>query len=283
MKEWNAQKIVELMEHSGGIAMKYKSAMEPEIKSDKTIVTKADKTIETFLDAELCGNDPGVYVIGEESLDSHDWDYVGNALSETAFIIDPVDGTAVYAAGLSMWGISVGYAVGGVLRESAIYLPETGEMMITDHGKTLLRGEKNGQFRELKPFRKAYESTGAVSCTQNLVKHGSFSGGELLQSIGSCVYPGVYLARQIYMAGIFHAKLWDIAGFLPALKNLGFRSLTKSGTDYLSLKITPELYEMGPEAKIPFKMPGHCIIASTDEICTTLAEKCSFPENRPFQ
>ena len=170
MKDWNVKKIVELLEHCGGIAMKYKTAMHPEIKGDKTIVTQADKAIEAFLDRELCGNDDGVYVIGEESLDSHDWNYLNAALRETAFIIDPVDGTAVYASGLPMWGISIGYAVAGVLRESAIYLPESEELMITDHGKTFLRGGKSGPFRELKPFRKKYVSTDAVSCTQKLVK-----------------------------------------------------------------------------------------------------------------
>ena len=117
MKNWDRKQIVSLLEESGRIAMKYKTGMSPEMKSDHTIVTRADKEIESFLDASLSGGDPDVFIIGEESIDSCD---LSLALANTAFIVDPIDGTAVYAGGLPMWGISIGYAVKGKLLESAI-------------------------------------------------------------------------------------------------------------------------------------------------------------------
>ena len=275
MNHWNREKIVSLLEQSGRIAMEYKTKMAPEMKSDNSIVTQADKAIEAFLDEAFTDEANNVFVIGEESIDSCS---LNKALDNTAFIIDPIDGTAVYAAGLPMWGISIGYAVKGVMTESAVYLPETEELMITESGKTYLRCGSNNAFTELKPFRKEYMKAGAVYVTQTLAKRGFFKGAELLHSIGSCVYPGVYLAKQAYLAGVYFAKIWDVAGILPALKNLGFCSVTADGSDLMSLKISPEVYDMDIGSKRFLKMKEIHVISSTEENCRRISEKITFPE-----
>ena len=278
MKEWNRSKIVELLEESGRIAMEYKSKMDPEIKEDRTIVTQADKAIQAFLDSALTAGETDVCIIGEESIEHCD---LPKALANTAFVIDPIDGTAVYACGLPMWGISIGYAVKGKLTESAIYLPETEDLLVTEHGKTYLRRGDENAFEELKPFRKEYTDTGAIALSQSFTKQGMFNGHELLNAMGSCVFAGVYLANQVFQAGIVRAKLWDVAGFLPALKNLGFCSLSRNGTDLLSLKITPEFYEMEEDAEVPFRLKCHHILSSSEENCSRVMEKIiSFPEDK---
>lgn len=277
MKEWNRKQIVELLEESGRIAISYKNRMAPEIKEDCSIVTQADKAIQSFLDSALTEGETDVYIIGEESVENCD---LSNALKHTAFVIDPIDGTAVYACGLPMWGISIGYAVSGKLTESAIYLPETEDLLITESGRTYLRkGDKN-EFTELKPFRKEYTDTGAIALSQSFTKKGVFNGHELLNAMGSCVFAGVYLANQVFQAGIVRAKLWDVGGFLPALKNLGFYSLSKNGTDLLSLEITSEFYEMEPDAEVPFRLKCHHILSSKEENCKRVMEKVIFPEER---
>ena len=276
MNHWNREKVVELLEQSGRIAMEYKTKMAPEMKSDNSIVTQADKAIERFLDEAFTDESNNVYVIGEESLDSCS---LNKALDNTAFIIDPIDGTAVYAAGLPMWGISIGYAVKGKFTESAIYLPETEELMITESGKTYLRCGSGNDFVELKPFRKEYMEAGAVYVTQTLAKQGFFNGAELLHSIGSCVYPGVYLAKQAYLAGVYFAKIWDVAGLLPALKNLGFHSFSGDGSDLMSLEISPEVYDMDADSNSFLRMRGIHVISSTEESCRKIAEKITFPDH----
>ena len=276
MNHWNREKVVELLEQSGRIAMEYKTKMAPEMKSDNSIVTQADKAIERFLDEAFTDEANNVYVIGEESLDSCS---LNKALDNTAFIIDPIDGTAVYAAGLPMWGISIGYAVKGKFTESAIYLPETEELMITESGKTYLRCGSGNDFVELKPFRKEYMEAGAVYVTQTLAKQGFFNGAELLHSIGSCVYPGVYLAKQAYLAGVYFAKIWDVAGLLPALKNLGFHSFSGDGSDLMSLEISPEVYDMDADSNSFLRMRGIHVISSTEESCRKIAEKITFPDH----
>ncbi len=275
MKEWNRTQIVELLEESGRIAKQYKSKMAPEIKADRTIVTAADKAIQEFLDHALTHGETDVFIIGEESQESCDLE---KALKNTAFIIDPIDGTAVYAGGLPQWGISIGYAVNGKLQESAIYLPDLEDLMVTESGKTCLRSGDRNEFSEALPFRKEYTETGAVYIPQDLAKYGTFKGGEMVQSIGSCVYPGVYLAKKIYQAGIFRSKLWDVAGFLPALKNLGFCSACKQGTDLLSLEISDEIYSLDMNGKVPYKMKCHHVLAGSEEICRHVLQKTDLAE-----
>lgn len=275
MKTWDAATIAELLKKSGKIALECKNEMAPEMKKDHSIVTRADKAVEFFLGQKLTEGESDVYIIGEESIESCD---LQNALKKTAFIIDPIDGTAVYAAGLPMWGISIGFSVAGVLQESAIYLPDTEDLMITDSGKTFLQCGDSSGLEELHPFEKEYTETGAVSISQRIAKKGNFCGSELLQSIGSCVYPGVFMAKQIYMAGIFRAKIWDVAGFLPALKNLGFVSANKQGTDLMSLKISPECYDLDENSDHLLMMKCHNVIASSAMICDSVLSRSHFPE-----
>ena len=276
MKQWNRKEIVALLEESGRIAMHYKNDMAAEQKGDKTIVTKADRAIEAFLDEALTRGETDVYIIGEESLKDCQLE---KALANTAFIIDPIDGTAVYAAGFSMWGISIGYAVNGKLQEGAIYLPDSQELMITDNGETFLRVGDQNEFQKVEPPRKVQRAGNAVAVCQKVLKYGEMDMPGLIQAIGSCVFPGVYMAKQSYQAGVVQANLWDVAGFLAALKNLGFCSKNRQGTDLMSLEISEELYSMKPaEGKILLKCCN--VIAYTEEFCDEILSCAIFPEDK---
>lgn len=52
-------------------------------------------------------------------------------MAETTFIIDPIDGTSSFAAGLPSYGISLACASGGKIIEGAISLPLSREFFIT--------------------------------------------------------------------------------------------------------------------------------------------------------
>ncbi|WP_327786111.1 inositol monophosphatase family protein, partial [Borreliella garinii] len=68
-------------------------------KSDGSIVTQVDKQIEQFLFREI--KKPGNFFIGEETIFTYGEEYIKDALmAENTFIIDPIDGTSSFAAGL---------------------------------------------------------------------------------------------------------------------------------------------------------------------------------------
>lgn len=98
---------VELMHalaaEAGAIAMKWyqRADLPVEIKADASPVTIADKEIETHLRARIAAAFTGDGLIGEE---------FGSApgASEFTWVIDPIDGTVSFAAGVPLFGVLIG-------------------------------------------------------------------------------------------------------------------------------------------------------------------------------
>lgn len=135
MDFWNAGRIIELFAECGRQALEIKKHPNAALKYDRTLVTDADRTIERILAAELGDETNGVYILGEETHRQKSSDYLARALTGKTWIIDPVDGTANFAHQRMLWGISIAFAEGGVIRDGGVYMPELGEMMITSGGR----------------------------------------------------------------------------------------------------------------------------------------------------
>ncbi len=84
------------------------------------LVTVADEAAERAITHALKQAFPQALVIGEEAVSAHPELLAQLAGAELAFVIDPIDGTANYAAGLPLFGVMVavlskGRTVGGVI------------------------------------------------------------------------------------------------------------------------------------------------------------------------
>jgi histidinol phosphatase-like enzyme (inositol monophosphatase family) len=90
------------------------------IKSDSSYVTDTDKAIETRLRALIEQRYPGHGIMGEE-FGSHDLD------AEYVWVLDPIDGTAPFVAGIPVYGSLIGLARGGVPWLGVIEHPATHE------------------------------------------------------------------------------------------------------------------------------------------------------------
>ena len=119
---WNRDEIVDLLTEAGEIAKSAKRNIQREVKPDQSIVTQADRQIESVLSKRLERPDEGVYFIGEETIGEKGEDYVQNALRSEAFVVDPIDGTVPYSYGMPNWGISIGHMVNSRLTDGAVYL-----------------------------------------------------------------------------------------------------------------------------------------------------------------
>jgi fructose-1,6-bisphosphatase/inositol monophosphatase family enzyme len=81
--------------------------------SKQDLVTDADEAAERFITDGLTHMFPGCLVVGEEAA-SRDATLIGKlAGAELAFVVDPIDGTANYAAGLPLFGVMVAAVVRG--------------------------------------------------------------------------------------------------------------------------------------------------------------------------
>lgn len=129
------------------------------------LVTDADEAAETAIAAGLQRLYPGCLVVGEEAA-SRDPALIGKlAGASLAFTVDPVDGTANYAAGLPLFGVMVACIVRGEVAGSVIYDPvcDTASLAIRGEGAWEQAGDGTRTVLRVAEAVPVCEMTGAVS------------------------------------------------------------------------------------------------------------------------
>jgi histidinol phosphatase-like enzyme (inositol monophosphatase family) len=101
----------------------FQAGVRAEIKADQTPVTIADREAEQVLRARIARDFPDHAVLGEEA------GQTGSGASDHRWILDPIDGTKAFVAGVPLYGVLVGVEVQGEPRVGVIYLPALGEMI----------------------------------------------------------------------------------------------------------------------------------------------------------
>jgi fructose-1,6-bisphosphatase/inositol monophosphatase family enzyme len=104
-------------------------------KKPGDIVTIADREAEARLTRMLVGLMPGALVVGEEA--THSDPEILDHLDDNGplWIIDPVDGTANFAAGKPLFAVMITYVVGGEAQAAWIYDPVRAMMAIAVKGE----------------------------------------------------------------------------------------------------------------------------------------------------
>lgn len=110
------------------------SASEVREKGPGDLVTVADEASERQLSRRLADLLPGSVVVGEEEAAGDDGVLARIGGDEWVWIIDPVDGTANFAAGRPTFGVMVALARDGETRAGWIYDPCGGRMGIAVKG-----------------------------------------------------------------------------------------------------------------------------------------------------
>lgn len=234
MNRWKIDTVLALFREAGEIALRYYDDPPLEIKADHTPVTQADREIEALFAARFDRPAEALYLIGEETVDRRDEAYISAALAGECFVVDPIDGTAPYAAGVPLWGISLGYMRGGVLTEGAICLPARDEAFLTCRGSIFRARRVLSGAPEVEPFMPEpmrYTPAAPICAAQNAARGWEISFPNQLFVWSTCV--GVYdcLLRGKVYGMIQHCKLWDLAGGMPLLKLAGFEARGADGRE----------------------------------------------------
>ncbi len=112
-----------------------------EEKAADDLVTIADREAEAMLEVGLAKIIPGVPVVGEEA--SFADAAMLDRLSEDCWIVDPIDGTANFAAGHAPFAIMVALAAGGKPQSGWIYDPVRDRLLVAHIGRGAFRdGER---------------------------------------------------------------------------------------------------------------------------------------------
>ena len=87
------------------------------------LVTEADEAAERVISDQLRAAFPGCTIVGEEATAKDPSLLEGIATAELAFIVDPIDGTRNFVAGLPLFGVMLAATVRGEVVLSAIHEP----------------------------------------------------------------------------------------------------------------------------------------------------------------
>jgi len=232
MTQWNLSELLPLVLESGRIGLSYFEYPVQEFKADNSIVTLADKGIEAYLATHLDRPSEGSYLLGEETIAGLSEAYLAAAFQKTAWVIDPIDGTAPFSNNLPNWGVSIGFMEAGVLREGIVFLAALGELYYTQGGQTwreklgtdpALWESRLGHAAALQPPRSPDLARGTmIAISQQLARYGTYRLPYYVQVTGSSVFNMTKLASGSFGALITKFKIWDFAACLPMLANLGF-------------------------------------------------------------
>ncbi len=212
--------VIDLAREAGEIALGYFRHTTVTMKADHTPVTEADKAIEQFLSSKLRQHYPEFGILGEEGAD----------LDENAayrWVLDPIDGTNAFAAGLPVWGVSIGLIRGSEPLAGVFYLPAVNDCFAVDlEGPATLNGRPIHVASAERPI--TAEDIILGSADAHLRWDIRFPGK--VRAFGSCAAHFCYVAAGSALAGLnTFTAIWDIAAALPILVRAGGSAELLSG------------------------------------------------------
>lgn len=202
-----------------------------EQKADGTFVTEADWAVEAQIRLRIARTFPNHNVLGEEEgLTAAG----GGAPDQDAptWVIDPIDGTNNYIAGIPIWGVLIGLRIGDTSVVGACHAPALAE---TYDGALGLGARLNGTSITVEPVASLEEALFLYGGAEHL--HAAGWGGffdEMTGRVHRTRGFGDFWGHMLVARGAAHImvepqlKVWDVAALQPIVAEAGGR-LTRAG------------------------------------------------------
>jgi myo-inositol-1(or 4)-monophosphatase len=235
--------LLELAASSGEFIRPFfgRSDLRVDTKADKSPVTEADTGAEELMRRRIAARFPSHGIVGEEhGADRPDAEFV--------WVLDPIDGTKSFAAGVPLFGTLIALVRAGEPVLGCIHQPVLGQLVVGDNHTTTLNGRAVRTRRAL-PVEEAtlLTSDAAVDvsrpdCTayQSLMRR-----ARVARTWGDC-YGHMLVAAG--MADVMFDPImnpWDIAALVPVVRGAGGVITDASGGRPYPAKST--LTASGPE------------------------------------
>ena len=198
-----------------------------ELKADHSPVTVADKNAEQILRDEIAHSYPGEAILGEEQ------GLTGSG--NTRWIIDPIDGTKSFVAGVPLYATLLSYEVEGVPELGIAYFPALDEMVFA--------AKDMGCFFNGNPVQVTKRQTvedGFLACggPNSMVKYGRWKGFEELstKALATRTWSDAY-GHCLVATGRVDAMIdpivsrWDLSAIRIIVEEAGGRFTDFSGGD----------------------------------------------------
>lgn len=223
--------VEDLIRSAGDIAMAYYLTVEPEIKEDHSYVTEADLAVQQYIREALDEYAPQDGLIAEENGLRRE-PQTGSRI----WVIDPIDGTASFSAGLPVWGIAIGVVEEAQPLAGYFYAPATRDLFQTTPEGHVLRNGKRVRMRETAQLHRESSLFIASRLHRYYTVDAAYPGK--LRNLGST------LAHLAYVAGgnadaalVERVYVWDIAAGMAMLALNGgtLRYIDGSDVDLIPL------------------------------------------------
>lgn len=201
------------------------------LKSDGSVITEADLAMQRYIASELKREWPQFDFLGEEMSDSEHQQLFDGA-KEGLWVLDPLDGTSNFAAGIPYFSVSLALVQNGEITAGLVYDPMRDECFSAQKGQgAFLNGEQLKVEDFSFPMKKSIALIDYKRLSEDLrlklVASPPFSSQ---RSFGSVALDWCWLAcgrGHIYLHG--QQKLWDYAAGYLILKESGGYACTLTG------------------------------------------------------
>jgi myo-inositol-1(or 4)-monophosphatase len=210
-------------------------------KADGSLVTEADLIMQQRVRDLLQETFPGTGFLAEEMGQAEQQARL-DAPGASLWVLDPLDGTSNFSAGLPIFGVSLALISGGRTRFGLVYDPARQECFHAERGKgAWLNG------RQLSPETAPHSLAGCLALVDfkrlpealatRLVAGAPFGSQ---RNLGSVALELCWLATgraHLYLHGA--QKLWDHAAGLLILREAGGHAVTLEGDPVPALTLEP--------------------------------------------
>ncbi|MDQ7016264.1 MAG: inositol monophosphatase family protein [Gammaproteobacteria bacterium] len=216
--------------------------MERQFKTDGSIVTEADHACQEKLTRALQQQWPEIALLGEEMSKTQQQSVMDNS-QNGLWVLDPLDGTSNFAAGIPCFSISLALLIDHQVQLGLIYDPIRKECFSAIAGEgAWLNGEPlNATEQTLLPLNQCMAQIDFKRLPQSLAaqmaSHPPYSSQ---RSFGSGALDWCWLAAgrvQVYLHG--KQKLWDYSAGQLILTEAGGQSCTLEGEAVFHNSLTP--------------------------------------------
>ncbi len=207
---------------AGRMALEFfRTPIRRSLKEDSSPVTEADTAVQKFIFDEIRAAFPDHGLLGEE-LQSEQSD---NG-SEFVWIVDPIDGTAIFTHGLPGWGVSLACFRNGRPEIGCFYLPVTDELYSAAVSSaacwTLNASDpQKAERREISVKNNNEERDLHILFPSEFHRIFASRLPGKQRSLGSTAHHFCLVARGVANAALVQPYLWDIAAAALILECAG--------------------------------------------------------------
>jgi len=228
-----------LAREAGQIARDYFRRATVEHKLNNEIVTQADRAVQAHLSDTIRRELPGDGFIGEEA--ERGELFKEKADAEHCWVVDPIDGTNNFAAGMPLFAVSIAVLRSGAPELGIVYDPLRDELYQAERGRGAWRGGQRLQVAAADADSNSLVGLPSVfrpGVPPYVVRWAEKHKGRMLGSIA--LHLAYVAAGSFHWTVAYRTKIWDVAAGALLVEEAGGRVTDLAGKPLFPVDLTAE-------------------------------------------